>query len=122
MPQEQTFEDAPTVPGHVASTAGLGVADAWLYVCKQPGRVMTYASVDANDTYHWPVDQWASIERRPLFAVSGLVAQRLWIDGSDESNLGWWDYDEVDLSTPLRDDYEALYSVTPNAELKGGPA
>jgi hypothetical protein len=38
------------------------------------------------------------------------VAQRQWIEGSDASNLGWWDYDEIDAATCLREGYEPLYA------------
>ena len=38
------------------------------------------------------------------------VAQLIWIDGSDESNLGFWEYQDVDASEPLHDGFEALYS------------
>jgi hypothetical protein len=42
---------------------------AWLYKCSKPGLQTVYASVDENDTNHWPVDQWASIEKTPLAAI-----------------------------------------------------
>lgn len=38
------------------------------------------------------------------------VAQRLWIDGSDDSNPGWWEYDEVDAAQPLQPGYQPLYA------------
>ena len=41
---------------------------AWLYTCQKPGTQTVYASVDENDSYHWPIDQWKSIVKTPLFA------------------------------------------------------
>lgn len=41
---------------------------AWLYTCKRPGKMTVYASVDANDTNHWPLDDWKSVEKIPLYA------------------------------------------------------
>jgi hypothetical protein len=41
-------------------------ADAWLFECKKPGTFMVYASVDKDDTLHWPLDQWKSVVRTPL--------------------------------------------------------
>ena len=41
---------------------------AWLYTCQKPGTQTVYASVDENDSYHWPIDQWKSIAKTPLFA------------------------------------------------------
>jgi len=39
---------------------------AWLYTCQKPGTQTVYASVDDNDSNHWPVDQWKSIVKTPL--------------------------------------------------------
>ena len=41
---------------------------AWLYTCQKPGTQTVYASVDENDSYHWPIDQWKLIVKTPLFA------------------------------------------------------
>lgn len=40
------------------------------------------------------------------------VAQRQWVEGSDDSNLGWWDFEEIDEATPLHAGAEALYLVS----------
>ena len=40
---------------------------AWMYTCQKPGTQTVYASVDENDSYHWPIDQWKSIAKTPLF-------------------------------------------------------
>ena len=56
---------------------------AWLYTCQKPGTQTVYASVDENDSYHWPVDQWKSIVKTPLFAHPPAPTQREHItDGS----------------------------------------
>lgn len=39
---------------------------AWLYTCGKPGERIQYASVDADDSNHWPVDQWVSVLKEPL--------------------------------------------------------
>lgn len=43
---------------------------AYLYQCKMPGKSSTYASVDSNDSQHWPIDQWKSVIRTPLVPSS----------------------------------------------------
>lgn len=40
--------------------------DAWLYTCKKPGYVTVFASIDENDTQHWPLDQWTEVTKEPL--------------------------------------------------------
>jgi len=42
---------------------------AWLYVCSKPGKRTVYASVDENDTGHWPLDQWTTVTKHPLYAA-----------------------------------------------------
>jgi len=49
-----------------APTTGEPVA--WLYTCQKPGTQTVYASVDEYDSYHWPIDQWKSFVKTPLFA------------------------------------------------------
>ena len=45
--------------------------DAWLYTCGKPGLRSTWASIDANDASHWPIDQWTNgYEKRPLYLAS----------------------------------------------------
>ena len=46
-----------------------GDAVAYLYRCERPGHTLTYASVDPNDSAHWPVDQWTSVTITPLKAA-----------------------------------------------------
>lgn len=48
------------------------------------------------------------------------VAQRQWVEGSDDSNSGWWDFEEIDETTPLHAGAEALYLV-PNVQIEGQP-
>jgi hypothetical protein len=48
---------------------------AWLYTCQKPGNQMKYSSVDDNDTYHWPVDQWKSIVKSALYLHPSLAAE-----------------------------------------------
>ena len=55
-----------TSRGHAATMEQEPVA--WLYTCQKPGTQTVYASVDENDSYHWPIDQWRSIAKTPLFA------------------------------------------------------
>lgn len=42
--------------------------DAWLFICRKPGLSTTYASVDEYDTNHYPLDQWRSVVKKPLYA------------------------------------------------------
>ena len=47
--------------------------DAWLYTCGKPGLRSTWASIDANDASHWPIDQWTNgYEKRPLYLASPI--------------------------------------------------
>lgn len=43
--------------------------------------------------------------------VQEPVMQRMWVEGSDESNLGWFEVEDVDLSTPLHEGWEPLYAA-----------
>lgn len=58
------------------NTPRTDAVEAWLIKCAKPGKRITYASVDENDTLHWPVDQWTSIEKIPLVPASELVRAR----------------------------------------------
>lgn len=40
--------------------------DAWLFKCARPGKRIVFATVDKEDTAHWPLDQWRTVERFPL--------------------------------------------------------
>lgn len=40
--------------------------DAWLFKCARPGKRVVFATVDKEDTAHWPLDQWRTVERFPL--------------------------------------------------------
>jgi hypothetical protein len=46
----------------------------------------------------------------PVVDPIAPVAQRMWIEGSDDSNPGWYEYDEIDVSTCQREGFEPLYS------------
>lgn len=39
---------------------------AWHYVCNKPGTTMEFVSIDPEEKAHWPLDQWKSVEKRPL--------------------------------------------------------
>lgn len=77
------------------------LADAWLYTCKKPGMLMTYASVDDNDSTHWPIDQWKSVIKEPLVKISSFPPPELtWlythcraIGMVDKSDSGKWEHD-----------------------------
>lgn len=73
-------------------------AVAWLYTCKKPGKLSVYASVDANDTNHWPEDQWTSVTKEPLrrAAPAQLIAYP--DDPDDDAEFCKWREDHrIDL-------------------------
>jgi len=44
-----------------------GKPDAWLFECKRPGHAARWASIDDDDSETWPLDQWTSVSKRPLY-------------------------------------------------------
>lgn len=57
-----------------SDTPRTDAAEAWLITCRGPGRSLTYATVDKNDTLHWPLDQWATVKTVSLVRESELAA------------------------------------------------
>lgn len=48
---------------------------AWLYSCFKPGKREVFASVDPDDTTHWPLDQWKEVKKEPLYLASLSATQ-----------------------------------------------
>ena len=46
-------------------------AVAWLFTCKRApsGGSMQYATIDENDSNHWPLTQWREVIKTPLYAT-----------------------------------------------------
>lgn len=65
--REEAAERCAWLNGSGKTKVFKDLPDAYLFVCKKPGSMTTYASVDPNDSQHWPIDQWKSVERFNLY-------------------------------------------------------
>jgi hypothetical protein len=71
---------AKTEGGHVCSTGELGIdpeggdssPEAWLFVCRKPGQMSVFSSIDSSGFEGWPWDQWLSVKRVPLVRGEGF--------------------------------------------------
>lgn len=47
---------------------------AWLFICKRPGKTMTFASTHDTGSESWPWNEWTTVERFPLALAGPGVA------------------------------------------------
>ncbi|KQP02507.1 hypothetical protein [Pseudorhodoferax sp. Leaf265] len=80
-------------------------ADAWFVECRKPGTRMTYATVDKDDTRHYPVEQWDSIQK---------TAMRKWgAPNPDTERLNWLEQMVVMVRVPRRYGSGDLFCAAP---------
>lgn len=76
-------------------------------IWKQLG-IETYEQSGGKSIYEIIAERTA--HEPPAVDPIAPVAQRMWIEGSDDSNPGWYEYDEIDASTCQREGFEPLYT------------
>lgn len=101
---------------HPAQPAG--ETEAWLFKCKKPGTSMTYASVDEDDNQHYPIDQWKTIEKKPLYTHPAPQVPEPWHDDKPDE----WS-PSIDAAHPMKsgahDAYATAMKMVGNRKSKG---
>ena len=72
---------------------------AWLFICKRPGKTMTFASTHDTGSESWPWNEWTTVERFPLALAGPGVA--LW-PNAELTGLGRSPAESTEESTPAK--------------------